>query len=156
MFGFMLCLFGVATLRWVSARELQQYQLRRHLPTSKSQISPSDDLDSGAVPPGETQPDESNIAVSGGDTERTAYNRMYSLRPIRPIDDHIRILNTVIALKKRGAAGGRHVDMRGKLSSLKGCSTSRFVTCLSPYLFIGNRGQPLFQTIVLPFSRLWL
>ena len=110
----MLCLFGVSTLRWISARELQQYQLRRHLPQSKSQISPADDPTNGAAPPGDNQAEFSHIAVGGGDTERTALQRMYSERSLRPIDDHIRILNTVIALKKRGAAGGRTQNIRGK------------------------------------------
>lgn len=113
----MLCLLGVSTLRWVSARELQQYQLRMHLPQSKSQIIPADDLTNGAAPPGENQAEYSNIAVGGGDTERTAYDWMYSARSTRPIDEHIRILHAVIALKKRGAAGGRHVDIRGRLPS---------------------------------------
>ena len=116
----MLSLFGIATLRWVSARELQQYQLRRHLAPPSSKVKPFEDRANSSAPPGDNAAD-SNIAVEGGDTQRSALDRMYSQHPSRPLDAHIRVLHKVITLKKRGAAGGRHADIRGAYSLPHSC-----------------------------------
>jgi hypothetical protein len=116
-FGFLLCLFGVATLRWISAKELQQYQLHRHLPNPKGRITP-DGSSNGAVPSGDTQTEFGNVAV-GVDPGRIVYSQ-----PMDPLKEHIRILNMVLALKMRGAAGGRNADMRGAHSFGDSCMSA--------------------------------
>jgi hypothetical protein len=107
MFGFLLCLFGVSMLRWLSAKKLQQFQLHRHPSQFKPSLTPSD------VPPDDASPQDASQAqhpnvVLGADGDPHAQSESDEA-----LKDHIRILKTVIALKKRGAAGGRNHDMLG-------------------------------------------
>lgn len=88
-FGFSLCMFGVASLRWWSSLTLQKYQLAAEL----------------------------NIDSDGGrrihPENEGEQNELPSASHYSPLQHHIFLLSEVISMKQRGAAGGHHSRIRG-------------------------------------------